>query len=632
MVQLFNHKGLPRLAARRLQSVQPARVTHWHLFPKTALGSWVLAWQLDAHLSAQLVSFPDCRFDPTRKVRGSWLLLSLLSAPCLAESPVRGSLKQEFYIVKNRNRDGRSSKQMRRWFFDTDVVNRRPRRTRLPRMEQLESRSLLAIATSFGGGLLTFNSDAAGDKLVLRSTGSASTVEYDDGTGLGFVSQASVTLITFNGNAGDDQLVVFNAAGNVIGAPIAFHGGGDTDTLTTGGGSASIAAAYTPSGPNSGTLSYVGAATETITFDGAESLFDEKTATSLNINAGAGNDTTNIVNGPISPVVTVDEGGPVIVDGSDRDEHGSVSGGVNQGGWQFIQQSLQYLNANACLAPAPCSGTVFAPANRILVVGATPGEATNAVTSAAQIGLGVTPTFVSGVAISAVDFSQYKIVYVPTDADDLVDGSGITNADLNRLFTRRTDIKNFVRGGGGLMALTEAAAQFDASPVTPFNWLQLPANFGISNYDATGKGGPGCILGVNPDCLYGAPALAAAGFTISRCPYTVPVSGSCPSETATAATWVVAWVDWPDSAPSSASEDGTTAATSCAQSVPHTEVTAGTADSTVACTWRSAAARSGWPRTRLCGPCRTSRGPKSHGPSQLAPPACASAPSPAMTT
>src|SRR5262245_39710830 len=147
-------------------------------------------------------------------------------------------------------------------------------RWRRPQMEQLEGRSLLAITTIFGSGVLSFTGNFEDDKLVLRATTTPSTVEYDDGQGLGFISQAGVTSISFKGGTWDVQLVVYNSNGLVhgllIGAPITFDGeGGDEDTLSIGGGGAGIAATYTPSSPDSGNISYAKApTTESITFDG----------------------------------------------------------------------------------------------------------------------------------------------------------------------------------------------------------------------------------------------------------------------------------------------------------------------------------------------------------------------------
>src|SRR5262249_17689135 len=142
-----------------------------------------------------------------------------------------------------------------------------------------------------------------------------------------------------------------------------------------------VAATYTPSSPDSGNISYVkGLTTESITFDGTESLFDEKSADSLSVNAGGANDAINIVNGPISPVTVVDQGGPVIVDGGDRDDHGAFTGGANQDGWKFIEQSVDFLDANACLPGSPCNGTAFTKS--VLIIGTTSGKAFNAATSA----------------------------------------------------------------------------------------------------------------------------------------------------------------------------------------------------------------------------------------------------------
>ena len=363
-------------------------------------------------------------------------------------------------------------------------------------VEQLEDRALLSITTGFAGGVLTFTGDGANDKLVLRSTGSTSTVEYDDGNSLGFTTQAGVTQVIFNAGGGDDQLIVFNANGNIF-APasgITFTAGAHTtgDTLTIGGGGPGITAAYTPSGTNSGTIGYtLGGNTESIAFTGVETLNDEKTADSLTVNGTGASDAIAIGSGPTTPVVVIDHGGPVVIDGGDRDQHGSFSGG-NQAGWKFIEQSLNFLNTQQD-NPNTVAG------KHILVIGATntafTDDAYDAVQSAAGA-LGLNFDVITGAAISTVNFQDYRILYVPTNTPE-TDG-GITQADKDLLATRTTAIKDFVRVGGGVFGLTEDDL------TSPFSWLAIPSAFTTAVPTAGGD-----------VTMVQTPALAAAGFNIS---------------------------------------------------------------------------------------------------------------------
>src|SRR5262245_17802614 len=177
-----------------------------------------------------------------------------------AQSQVARLLYKEFPIVFSKrqpprrlSRDTRLSRERKKTFFGMPRSWSKARWIK-PRMEELESRSLLAITTIFGGGVLSFTGNSADDKLVLRATATPSTVEYDDGLGLGFISQAGVTSISFNGGTGDDQLVVYNSNGLVngllIGAPITFDcEGGDEDTLSISGVGAGIPATSTATTP-----------------------------------------------------------------------------------------------------------------------------------------------------------------------------------------------------------------------------------------------------------------------------------------------------------------------------------------------------------------------------------------------
>ena len=84
--------------------------------------------------------------------------------------------------VKGRNRKDRERSRRRRLF-----------------VESLEDRRLLAVTTSFVGGVLTFTGDGADDRVVLEATANPDEVNYDDGNGLGSTFQAGVTEVVFNG-------------------------------------------------------------------------------------------------------------------------------------------------------------------------------------------------------------------------------------------------------------------------------------------------------------------------------------------------------------------------------------------------------------------------------------------------
>ena len=113
--------------------------------------------------------------------------------------------------------------------------------------------------------------------------------------------------------------------------------------------------------------------------------------------------------------------GPVFIDGGDRDKHGFTdASGVNQGGWQLIQQAMNYVY----------SGSRNKAATGILVIGATGVAQQAPIAAALALGLPA-PTFITGSAISTVDFTQYRMIYVPSTSPQIP--GGISQADLDLL-------------------------------------------------------------------------------------------------------------------------------------------------------------------------------------------------------
>lgn len=171
------------------------------------------------------------------------------------------------------------------------------------------------------------------------------------------------------------------------------------------------------------------------------------------------NETNNVVAKPIH--IDATGSGAVIIDGGDRDDHGRFSTPRNIDGWQFIEQMTQH---------AIRSSYNDAPKD-ILAMGVTGSQALAAITSVANI-LHLNVTTVSAGALTTADFSQYKMLYVPSSSNQTV--GGISNSDLIRLVQRKSDIQQFVNRGGSLVALTEANA------TSAYSWLELPGQFTIS--------------------------------------------------------------------------------------------------------------------------------------------------------
>ncbi len=161
----------------------------------------------------------------------------------------------------------------------------------------------------------------------------------------------------------------------------------------------------------------------------------------------------------------------------------------NVNGWKFIEQAVNFAH----------SGSFNSAPNDVLIIGANGSTASAAIASALSA-LGLTGTTITATAgansIATVDFTQYDMIYIPSDGNDT--SGGITLAQVNALAARTAAIQTFVRAGGGIVALTEES--FGASA---YAWLQIPATLtiGFPSDDTN---------------MVQTPALAAAGFSITN--------------------------------------------------------------------------------------------------------------------
>jgi hypothetical protein len=147
--------------------------------------------------------------------------------------------------------------------------------------------------------------------------------------------------------------------------------------------------------------------------------------------------------------------GPVIIDGSDAEEHGSVSGGVNQNGWAYFQRGFENLlpqvgNGNTIAVCLGCTGntqTAFASAFDIATKPA-------GWTRATADGAAAITNFFAGVGPNTL--ANTGLVYIPTGSGTT--SGGITGDELAVINTNAVPLNNFVGGagnpaaGGGLFA------------------------------------------------------------------------------------------------------------------------------------------------------------------------------------
>ncbi len=146
--------------------------------------------------------------------------------------------------------------------------------------------------------------------------------------------------------------------------------------------------------------------------------------------------------------------GPVIIDGTDAEEHGTVSGGVNISGWEYFQRGFENLlpqvgNGNTVAVCLGCTGnTQSAFASAFDLATKPVGWTRETVDGATDIASYFAGTLTRTLATTG-------LIYIPTGGNT---SGGITAAELTVINTNATLVNTFVGGagnplvGGGLFA------------------------------------------------------------------------------------------------------------------------------------------------------------------------------------
>lgn len=147
-------------------------------------------------------------------------------------------------------------------------------------------------------------------------------------------------------------------------------------------------------------------------------------------------------------------GGPIIIDGTDSNDHGFASGGVNFDGWAYMQAALQNLAGQL-------GGGI---AHNVLNIGADPSlQAGLAIQSAFNgsglPGAGWTLTSVQNAAVNtalgSLSTATTGILYLPTYGNANGD---MTVGEMQSVNTNATNIAAFINAGGALFAQGESGA------------------------------------------------------------------------------------------------------------------------------------------------------------------------------
>lgn len=174
--------------------------------------------------------------------------------------------------------------------------------------------------------------------------------------------------------------------------------------------------------------------------------------------------------------------GPVIIDGTDANDHGFASGGANLTGWLYMQRVLENLasNVNASVAKV------------VVDVGTSTGQARDAIDSAFLLSvlpnLGWSLVHVDGAAaittyLSTLSTATTGILYIPTAGNATGD---LDTTELAAVNANAAKINTYVGGagtpatGGGLFSMGETGTG-------AYGWLTtlIP---GIAFTDAGGGG------------------------------------------------------------------------------------------------------------------------------------------------
>jgi hypothetical protein len=169
-----------------------------------------------------------------------------------------------------------------------------------------------------------------------------------------------------------------------------------------------------------------------------------------------------LVGASLACIATVAQAGPIIIAGTDSDDHGSASGGANVNGWFFMQQAFENLG-----------GAVTKTSKVAVCLGCNSGGAVNAFNSAFALSTADLNNFFAGTGTNHIN--NTGIIYMPSDSGNI--GGGINATQVGIVNANAAALDSFTSGGGGLFTQTQE------SVTGGFGWLTtlLP---GISIIDS----------------------------------------------------------------------------------------------------------------------------------------------------
>ncbi len=153
---------------------------------------------------------------------------------------------------------------------------------------------------------------SSGDDPIVALGGATPTVQVGALKTLTLVA-ANTEAFTINGLDGDDSLAVDNTAGAFT-APLTFHGGNGSNTVEFQGTATSSSYTLGPTSDAGASIMDVSGVTQTVSFNGVESIQDSVSATTLTVDGTDTSNSINYVQGPGGGIFT-GKTGLISVDG-----------------------------------------------------------------------------------------------------------------------------------------------------------------------------------------------------------------------------------------------------------------------------------------------------------------------------
>jgi hypothetical protein len=147
--------------------------------------------------------------------------------------------------------------------------------------------------------------------------------------------------------------------------------------------------------------------------------------------------------------------GPVIIDGTDAEEHGSFNGVVNVNGWEYFQRGFENLlpqvgNSNKIAVCLGCTGNTQAAFASAFDLAVKPAGWTR---TTVDTDVSITSYFAG--TLPLLSLANTGLIYIPTGGNT---SGGITSVELGVINANAAAINTFVGGagnptqGGGLFA------------------------------------------------------------------------------------------------------------------------------------------------------------------------------------